>query len=168
MKEKTIILDGFSKTYAMTGWRLGYGVMNRELAAQIGKLMINSNSCAAAFTQIAGIEAIQGSQVASERMVHTFKERRDRVVELLNQVVGITCRKPRGAFYVFPNVTQLGRPEEEIQKSLLREAGVALLSGTAFGSYGAGFLRLSYATSMEQLEEGIARMGETLSHGRVR
>jgi aspartate/methionine/tyrosine aminotransferase len=168
MREKTIIVDGFSKTYAMTGWRLGYGVMNRELTEQIGKLMINSNSCAAAFTQVAGICAIQGSQVESEKMVHTFKERRDRVVELLNQVDGISCRKPRGAFYVFPNVKELGRPEEEIQKSLLREAGVALLSGTAFGSYGRGFLRLSYATSMTQLEEGIARMGETLSRVRAR
>jgi aspartate/methionine/tyrosine aminotransferase len=162
MKEKTIILDGFSKTYAMTGWRLGYGVMERHLAAQIGKLMINSNSCTAAFTQKAGIQAIQGPQDESERMITTFRQRRDRVVSLLNRIDRVSCRTPRGAFYVFPNVQEFGRPALEIQRMLLKEANVALLSGTAFGSYGEGYLRLSYAASMEQLEEGIERVGNAL------
>jgi aspartate/methionine/tyrosine aminotransferase len=163
MREKTIILDGFSKTYAMTGWRLGYGVMESALAEQIGKLMINSNSCTAAFTQVAGIEAICGDQTESEQMIEIFRKRRDRVVELLNRVDGISCRSPKGAFYVFPNVKELGRPALEIQKALLQEASVALLSGTAFGSYGEGYLRLSYATSMEKLEEGIERIGRAIA-----
>ena len=164
MRKKTIILDGFSKTYAMTGWRLGYGVMESALAEQIGKLMINSNSCTAAFTQVAGIEAIRGDQTESEQMIEIFRKRRDRVVELLNRVDGISCRSPKGAFYVFPNVKELGRPALEIQKALLQEASVALLSGTAFGSYGEGYLRLSYATSMEKLEEGIERIGRAIAH----
>jgi len=158
MKEKTILLDGFSKSYAMTGWRLGYGVMESNLAAQIAKLMINSNSCTAAFTQVAGIEAIRGPQDESVRMVEVFRRRKDRVVELLNQIEGVSCRSPKGAFYVFPNVKDLGLPALEIQRKLLKEANVALLSGTAFGTQGEGYLRLSYATSMEQLEEGIARI----------
>jgi aspartate/methionine/tyrosine aminotransferase len=162
MKEKTIILDGFSKTYAMTGWRMGYGVMESNLATQIGKLMINSNSCTAAFTQIAGIEAIQGPQDESEKMIEVFHQRRDRVVALLNQIRGVSCRTPRGAFYVFPNVKKLKRPALEIQRTLLKEANVALLSGTAFGSHGEGYLRLSYAASMDQLEQGIKRIGEVL------
>jgi aspartate/methionine/tyrosine aminotransferase len=158
MKEKTIVLDGFSKTYAMTGWRLGYGVMKAPLAEQIGKLMINSNSCTAAFTQVAGIEAIQGDQTESEKMIATFRERRDRVVELLNGIEKVSCRLPKGAFYVFPNVREYGRPALEIQRALLSEANVALLSGTAFGACGEGYLRLSYAASMDQLEEGINRI----------
>jgi len=162
MKRKTIILDGFSKTYAMTGWRLGYGVMESSLAEQIGKLMINSNSCTAAFTQIAGIEAIRGDQAESEKMIATFRDRRDRVVELLNRIEKVSCRSPKGAFYVFPNVKELGRPALEIQRALLQEANVALLSGTAFGAYGEGYLRLSYAASLEQLEEGIERIRTVL------
>lgn len=162
MKDKTIILDGFSKTYAMTGWRLGYGIMESKLATQIGKLMINSNSCTAAFTQIAGIEAIQGSQAESEKMIEVFRQRRDRVVKLLNQIEGVSCRTPKGAFYAFPNVQKLGMPASEIQRMLLKKAHVALLSGTAFGSYGEGYLRLSYAASMEQLEEGISRIQTVL------
>ncbi len=163
MKDKTIILDGFSKTYAMTGWRLGYGVMTASLAQQLGKLMINSNSCTAAFTQMAGIEALRGDQISSEEMVNVFRRRRDRVVELLNEIDGVTCRTPKGAFYAFPNVKAFGRPALELQRQLLETADVAVLSGTAFGQYGEGYLRLSYANSLEQLEEGIERIAELFS-----
>ncbi len=163
MKDKTIILDGFSKTYAMTGWRLGYGVMTASLAQQLGKLMINSNSCTAAFTQMAGIEALRGDQISSEEMVNVFRRRRDRVVELLNEIDGVTCRTPKGAFYAFPNVKAFGRTALELQRQLLETADVAVLSGTAFGHYGEGYLRLSYANSLEQLEEGIERIAELFS-----
>ena len=159
-KEKTILLDGFSKTYAMTGWRLGYGVMNQRLAAQITKLMVNSNSCTAAFTQKAGVAALQGDQGGVAEMCATFRRRRDRVVELLNAIEGVSCRSPKGAFYVFPNSRELGSDSAEIARYLLEEAGVALLSGTAFGRFGEGYLRLSSATSMELLEEGVAKMAE--------
>ncbi len=171
-KEKTIVLDGFSKTYAMTGWRLGYGVMHRRLAEQIAKLMVNSNSCTAAFTQKAGVAALRGDQRPVSEMCATFRRRRDRVVELLNQIDGVSCLTPRGAFYVFPNTRQLGPETAETARYLLEEAGVALLSGTAFGRFGEGYLRLSYATSMELLEEGIAKMGQAAeqlraAHGQV-
>ena len=162
MKDQTIILDGFSKTYAMTGWRLGYGVMKRELAEQITKLMVNSNSCTAAFTQFAGIQALKGDQSPVTSMVETFRQRRDRVVELLNQIEGVSCRLPRGAFYVFPNVKAFNLKSSQLADDLLRQAGVALLPGTSFGQYGEGYLRLSYATSMEQLEAGVARIAEAL------
>lgn len=162
MQEKTIILDGFSKTYAMTGWRLGYGVMERSLAQQIGKLMINSNSCTAAFTQMAGIAALSGDQGPSRRMLETFRQRRDRLVELLNQVRGVTCRIPLGAFYAFANVKSFGRPSREIQDLLLTRADLALLSGGAFGRFGEGYLRFSYAASMSDLEEGVRRMAGVL------
>ena len=163
MKEQTIILDGFSKTYAMTGWRLGYGVMQRGLAEQITKLMINSNSCTAAFTQLAGIAALQGDHGPSQKIVETFRRRRDRVVELLNQIEGISCQNPLGAFYVFPNVRKLGLKSSELADQLLQEAGIALLSGTAFGDYGEGYLRISYATSLEKLEEGIERIAASVA-----
>ena len=162
MKDQTIILDGFSKTYAMTGWRLGYGVMKRELAEQITKLMMNSNSCTAAFTQFAGIQALKGDQSPVTSMVETFRQRRDRVVELLNQIEGVSCRLPRGAFYVFPNVKAFNLKSSQLADDLLRQAGVALLPGTSFGQYGEGYLRLSYATSMEQLEAGVTRIAEAL------
>lgn len=162
MRERTIILDGFSKTYAMTGWRLGYGIMNRALAGHFGKLMINSNSCTAAFSQIAGIEALTGSQNAVEQMLTTFRRRRDRVVELLNGIDGVSCRAPKGAFYAFTNVKSLGLPSRTIQRRLLDEANVAVLPGSSFGEYGEGYLRLSYATSLEVLEEAIERMAEAL------
>ncbi len=162
MKDQTIILDGFSKTYAMTGWRLGYGVMKRELAEQITKLMVNSNSCTAAFTQFAGIQALKGDQSPVTSMVETFRQRRDRVVELLNQIEGVSCRLPRGAFYVFPNVKAFNLKSSQLADDLLRQAGVALLPGTSFGQYGEGYLRLSYATSMEQLEAGVTRIAEAL------
>jgi|SRR5579875_913092 len=158
MKERTVILDGFSKTYAMTGWRLGYGVMNRRLAAQVTKLMTNSNSCTAAFTQKAGVMALNGDQSAVAEMVETFRTRRDHLVKLLNEIKGVTCRTPRGAFYVFPNIQSLKRSSSDLARKLLREAGVAVLSGTAFGEYGEGYLRLSYATSVEMLEEGVRRI----------
>lgn len=163
MKERTIILDGFSKTYAMTGWRLGYGVMERSLAQQIAKLMINSNSCTAAFTQMAGIEALDGDQTAANEMVRTFQKRRDKVVKLLNELEGVSCRRPQGAFYVFPNIEKLGRSSIEIQNLLLQRAGVAVLSGTAFGKYGEGYIRLSYANSTQQLEKGIERIADFIA-----
>ena len=162
MKDQTIILDGFSKTYAMTGWRLGYGVMKRQLAEQITKLMVNSNSCTAAFTQFAGIQALKGDQSPVASMVDTFRQRRDRVVELLNQIEGVSCRLPRGAFYVFPNIKAFNLKSSQLSDDLLHRAGVALLAGTSFGEYGEGYLRLSYATSMEQLEAGVTRIAEAL------
>ena len=168
MKEQTIILDGFSKTYAMTGWRLGYGVMQQRLAKQITKLMINSNSCTATFTQLAGISALQGDHSLSEKMVETFRRRRDRVVELLNRIEGISCENPLGAFYVFPNVRKLGLKSLELADQLLKGAGIALLSGTAFGDYGEGYLRISYATSLEKLEEGIERIAAAVDRLVVR
>jgi aspartate aminotransferase len=160
MRERTIILDGFSKTFAMTGWRLGYGVMPARLAGHITRLMINSNSCTAAFTQLAGVAALKGDQEPVQRMVATFRRRRDRVVHLLNSIEGINCRTPRGAFYVFPGIAALDASSAEFSQLLLEKFGVALLAGTAFGRFGEGFLRISYATSMELLEEGIARIGE--------
>lgn len=163
MQAQTIILDGFSKSYAMTGWRLGYGVLpSLELAGQITKLMVNSNSCTPAFTQLAGVAALTGDHTPVRQMVETFRGRRDRVVKLLNEIPGVSCRLPRGAFYVFPNVKSFSRKSSDLATLLLNEAGVAVLSGTSFGRYGEGYLRLSYATSMELLEEGISKMAETL------
>ena len=167
MQEKTIILDGFSKAYAMTGWRLGYGVMQPELAVQIGKLMINSNSCTAAFTQLAGIAALTQDQGPTLHMVETFRGRRDRLVDLLNSVEGVSCRTPKGAFYAFPNVRSFGRTSREIQNLLLKTADLALLSGSAFGEFGEGYLRFSYAASMDKLEEGVRRMATVLESLRV-
>jgi aspartate/methionine/tyrosine aminotransferase len=165
MKELTIILEGYSKTYAMTGWRLGYGVMPVELAGQISRLMTNSNSCTAAFTQWAGIEALRGPQDASEAMVEAFRERRDAVVAGLNGIPGIRCLLPKGAFYVFPNVEGVGMGGDRFADHLLNEAGVALLSGTAFGACGEGFLRISYANSMENLKRAVARISDAV--GRI-
>jgi aspartate/methionine/tyrosine aminotransferase len=159
MKELVIILDGFSKAYAMTGWRLGYGVMPPPLAEHITRLMVNSNSCTASFTQLAGIAALQGDQTPVARMVAEFKRRRDLIVEGLNRLPGISCRLPRGAFYVFPNVKSLRRPSGEVAETLLNEAGVATLGGTAFGEYGEGYLRLSYANSEANLKMAVQRMG---------
>jgi aspartate/methionine/tyrosine aminotransferase len=158
MTELVIILDGFSKAYAMTGWRLGYGVMPRALAEHVTRLMVNSNSCTASFTQLAGIAALQGDQTPVGRMVAEFKRRRDLVVEGLNRLPGVSCRSPRGAFYVFPNVKALQRPSSEVAEALLNEAGVAVLGGTAFGEYGEGYLRLSYANSEANLRAALERM----------
>ncbi|PYO57619.1 MAG: aspartate aminotransferase [Candidatus Rokuibacteriota bacterium] len=158
MKDLVIILDGFSKSYAMTGWRLGYGVMPEVLAEHVTRLMVNSNSCTASFTQLAGIAALQGDQTPVARMVAEFRRRRDLIVEGLNGLPGVSCGRPRGAFYVFPNVTALRRPSAEVAEALLKEAGVAALGGTAFGQHGEGYLRLSYANSEANLRKALERM----------
>jgi aspartate aminotransferase len=162
MKELTIILDGFSKSYAMTGWRLGYGVMPRDLAEHVARLMVNSNSCTASFTQLAGIEALQGDQMPVQRMVAEFRRRRDVIVHGLNRLPGVTCRVPLGAFYVFPNVTALRRRSTEVADVLLREAGVAVLGGSAFGEHGEGYMRLSYANSEANIRAALERMRPVL------
>jgi aspartate aminotransferase len=159
-KDRTILLDGFSKTYAMTGWRMGYGVMRPDLATHMTRLMTNSNSCTASFTQVAGIEAIKGDQSSVDHMRDEFKKRRDVVVEGLNKIKGFSCRLPKGAFYVFPNVTKTGWKSKKLADALLEEAGVACLSGTAFGDFGEGYLRFSVANSMENLKAALDRVGE--------
>jgi aspartate aminotransferase len=163
MRERTIILDGFSKTYAMTGWRLGYGIMPTELAQQITRLMTNSNSCTATFTQLAGVEALSGSQDAPAAMVEEFRARRELIVNGLNAIPGITCRMPHGAFYAFPNITGTGLSSRELADLLLREAGVAALAGTAFGAFGEGYLRLSYANSRENIQTALDRIATSLA-----
>lgn len=162
MKEKTIILDGFSKTYAMTGWRLGYGVMRKDLAEKIAQLMVNSNSCTCAFIQMAGIEALRGPQDSVDQMVAEFRKRREIIVEGLNKIVGITCKKPKGAFYVFPNITGIGMRSKEFSDYLLNKAGVAVLPGTSFGKYGEGYLRISFANSVENIKKALERIEEAL------
>ena len=159
-RERTILLDGFSKTYAMTGWRMGYGVMRPDLAAQMTRLMTNSNSCTASFTQIAGVEALRGDQSSVDHMRDEFKRRRDAFVVGLNQVKGFSCRMPKGAFYAFPNITKTGWPSKKLADALLEEAGVACLSGTAFGDYGEGFLRFSVANSLENLNKALDRLNQ--------
>jgi len=163
MKERTILLDCFSKSVAMTGWRLGYGVMNKELAAQIAKLQTNCTSCTTSFVQRAGIAALQGPLEPSLQMVEQFKQRRDVIVDGLNAIPGISCLRPHGAFYVFPNVTGTGIDCRELADMILEEASVAVLSGTAFGQYGEGHLRLSYANSVENINEAVDRIHKLLS-----
>ena len=158
MLDKTIILDGFSKTYSMTGWRLGYGVMPLWVADAVDKLMVNSNSCTASFTQRAGLAALQGPQDDVDKMVAEFRRRRDAIVKGLNDIPGFRCSIPAGAFYVFPNVTGTGLSSRELADMLLNDAGVACLSGTAFGKYGDGYLRFSYANSLENIQEALARI----------
>ncbi|PSB49006.1 pyridoxal phosphate-dependent aminotransferase [Chroococcidiopsis sp. CCNUC1] len=158
MKERTILLDGYSKTYAMTGWRLGYGVAPQLLAQKLEQLTINSNSCTCSFTQIAGIEALTGTQEFVEQMVDEFRQRRDFIVDGLNAIAGIECVKPTGAFYVFPNVKQLPLSCDALADYLLAEAGVAVLSGSAFGRFGEGYLRLSYANSLANIREALDRI----------
>jgi len=158
MLEKTVILDGFSKTYSMTGWRLGYGVMPLWLADAVDKLMVNSNSCTASFTQRAGLAALTGPQDDVDRMVTEFRRRRDVIVKGLNEIPGFRCVVPDGAFYVFPNVSGTGVPSKELADMLLNDAGVACLSGTAFGSYGDGYLRFSYAASLENIQDALDRI----------
>ena len=160
MKERTILLDGFSKTYAMTGWRMGYGVMRADLAAHISRLMTNSNSCTASFTQIAGIEALRGPQDVVDTMRTEFQKRRDVMVAGLNKIKGFSCRLPKGAFYVFPNITKTGWPSKKLADSLLDDAGVAALSGTAFGDFGEGYLRFSVANSIENIEKALDRVSD--------
>lgn len=164
MKDQTIILDGFSKMYAMTGWRLGYGIANKTLAAHLGKLIVNSNSCTATFIQKAGIEALTGPQEASQQMVQTFKRRRDLIVKGLNAIPGVRCAMPHGAFYAFPNVESFGKKSDDIANYLLNEAGIACLAGTAFGEFGEGFLRFSYANSEENIQKGLERLGKALAN----
>ncbi len=163
MKERTILLEGHSKTYAMTGWRLGYGIAPIELADKITQLTINSNSCTATFTQFAGIEALTGPQDFVHEMVTEFRKRRDAIVDGLNAIDGVSCVNPLGAFYVFPNVTQLPLSCQALSDYLLEDAGVAVLPGTAFGEYGDGYLRLSYANSLENIQDALARMDSAIS-----
>jgi aspartate/methionine/tyrosine aminotransferase len=160
MQERTIILDGFSKTYAMTGWRLGYGVMNETLVKEIANLQINCASCVNAATQVAGIEALTGPQDAAREMVRTFDRRRALIVKGLNEIPGISCVMPVGAFYAFPNVTQLPISSSDLARRLLDESGVAVLSGTAFGEYGQGYLRLSYANSEANIQRALERIAD--------
>ena len=157
-KDRTIILDGFSKTYAMTGWRMGYGVMRADLATHVARLMTNSNSCTASFTQVAGIEALKGDQGSVDKMNAEFKHRRDVFVAGLNKIKGFSCRLPKGAFYTFPNITKTGWPSKKLADAMLEEAGVACLSGTAFGAHGEGYLRFSVANSLENLNKALARI----------
>jgi aspartate/methionine/tyrosine aminotransferase len=163
--ERTILLDGFSKAYAMTGWRMGYGVMRPDLATHIARLMTNSNSCTASFTQMAGIEALRGDQSSVEHMRREFQKRRDVFVDGLAQVKGFSCRLPKGAFYVFPNITGTGWQAKKLADALLEEAGVACLSGTAFGEHGEGYLRFSVANSLENLQRALERIARwTMQH----
>ena len=162
-KERTILLDGFSKTYAMTGWRMGYGVMRPDLAAQIARLMTNSNACTASFSQIAGIEALHGDQSSVYHMREEFQRRRDMFVAGLNRIKGFSCRMPKGAFYVFPNVTATGWKSKPLADALLEEAGVACLSGTSFGQFGEGYLRFSIANSLENLSKALERVQAWMS-----
>jgi aspartate/methionine/tyrosine aminotransferase len=156
--DKTVILDGFSKTYSMTGWRLGFGVMPQKLADAVNLLMVNSNSCTATFTQKAGLAALQGPQDDVQTMVTEFRRRRDAIVRLLNEVPGFRCSTPAGAFYAFPNVTGTGMPSKDLADLLLNEAGVACLNGAAFGKHGDGYLRFSYANSLANIEEAVRRI----------
>jgi aspartate aminotransferase len=158
MKTRTILLDGHSKTYAMTGWRLGYGIAAQPIIEKIERLTINSNSCTCSFTQIAGIEALKGSQNFVAQMVAEFQRRRDVIVAGLNAIEGISCINPSGAFYAFPNVKKVPLFCEALANYLLEEAGVAVLSGKAFGKFGEGYLRISYANSLENIMEALARI----------
>jgi len=160
MLERTILLDGHSKTYAMTGWRLGYGVMPADLASAVAKLQTNCTSCTAAFTQVAGAEALTGPQDAAQAMVAEFKTRRGLLVAGLNAIEGISCLLPRGAFYVFPNISSLGLTSKQVESRLLDEFGVAALAGTSFGAYGEGYLRFSYANSQENIKKALDRFAD--------
>jgi aspartate/methionine/tyrosine aminotransferase len=162
MAERTVIMDGFSKTYAMTGWRLGYGIMPKELARRVGLLLTHSVGSTAEFTQYAGIEALTGDQTQVDGVVAEYQRRRDAIVDGLNSLPGISCQIPQGAFYVFPNITALGKSSDEVANWILEEAGIALLPGSAFGKYGEGYLRLSYANSVENIERAIEKMAKIL------
>jgi len=159
-KERTILLDGFSKTYAMTGWRLGYGVMRADLAAKIGRLATNCHSCTATFSQMAAIEALKGGQSAVATMREAFRERRDYFIERVNQIKGFHCIPPHGAFYAFANITQTGWKSKDLADALLEETGVALLSGTAFGAHGEGYVRFSIANSIENIAKALDRIDQ--------
>ena len=158
MKERTILVHGFSKTYAMTGWRLGYSVGNAQVIANMSKLQVNIASCAAAFSQMAGIEALRGPQDSVGQMVREYLKRRDAIVQALNSIKGFSCKTPTGAFYAFPNIKRTGMKARELMEFLLNKAHVASVHGTAFGRYGEGYLRFSYATSLENIREGMERV----------
>jgi aspartate/methionine/tyrosine aminotransferase len=164
MAERTIILDGFSKTFAMTGWRLGYGLFPKEIAKVVAKLQTNCTSCTSSFSQMAGVEALSDRTLPMVNdFLKEFERRRDIIVDGLNRIPGIRCHRPHGAFYVFPNITGTGMSSQECADFLLNEAGVACLSGTAFGAYGEGFIRFSYATSVENIEEALRRVESALA-----
>jgi aspartate/methionine/tyrosine aminotransferase len=160
MRGRTILVDGFSKTYAMTGWRLGYAVMPEPLAERVELLLTHSVGCSAAFTQAAGLEAVTGPQDDVDRMVAVFQSRRDRMVERLNAIPGVRCQTPQGAFYAFPNVSAFGIPSDELAMRILDETGVAVLSGRGFGAHGEGYLRLCYANSLENIERALERVAD--------
>jgi len=162
MAERTVVLDGFSKTYAMTGWRLGFGIMEKALATHVARLMTNSNSCTASFVQRAGMAALTGPQTEIDAMVAEFRVRRDLMVEGLNALPGITCFRPRGAFYVFPNIRRTGMKSADLATALLEQAGIAGLSGHTFGAHGEGYLRFSYANSLDNLRTALHSLGEYL------
>jgi aspartate aminotransferase len=168
MAERCVLMDGLSKAWAMCGWRLGFGAMPVELAQRMDTLMINTSSCAAAFTQWAAVEALEGeaSEAAVRAMLAEFSERRDAVVAGLNAIPGVRCHRPAGAFYVFPNIEETGWGERALQRALLEEAGIAVLAGTAFGEQGRGYLRLSYANSVPNLERGVERIAGLLASSR--
>ena len=163
MAERTIICDGFSKTYAMTGWRLGYGIMPAALAERVELLLTHSVGCTASFTQAAGVEALTGPQTRVAEVVAEYQRRRDVLVAGLNAIPGVRCRKPQGAFYVFPNVASFGKSSDWLADYLLNEAGVAVLPGTSFGPHGEGYLRLVFANSLDNIELALAQMAEALA-----
>ena len=162
MLERTILLDGFSKTYSMTGWRLGYAVAPAGIAEKLTQLMINSNSCTCSFVQMAGVAALRGSQDFVEKMTDEFRQRRDAIVTGLNQIEGISCLSPAGAFYAFPNVSQLPLGDKDLADYLLKTAGVATLPGSSFGSCGEGYLRLSYANSLENINRAVEQIEQAV------
>jgi aspartate/methionine/tyrosine aminotransferase len=163
MQERTIILDGFSKTFAMTGWRLGYGLFPKEMAKVVAKLQTNCTSCTSSFSQIAGIEALDDRTLPHvDVFLKEFERRRDAIVDGLNSIPGFRCHKPHGAFYVFPNITGTGMTSQQAADFLLNEAGVACLSGTAFGAHGEGFIRFSYANSIENINEALNRINDAI------
>jgi aspartate aminotransferase len=168
MRERTVLMDGLSKSYAMTGWRLGYAVAPKALAAKLDQLMINSSSCAAGFTQMAAIEALSApeSEHAVHRMVKVFERRRDLVVDGLNAIPGVRCAKPQGAFYAFPNIQGTGFNERELADRLLTEAGVAVLPGTAFGEAGKGYIRIAYTQSEDELKRGLKQIADFIAANR--
>jgi aspartate/methionine/tyrosine aminotransferase len=163
MAERTIVLDGFSKTYAMTGWRLGYAIVPDELVLPFSRLIINSVSCTASYSQIAAVEALTGPQDSVDAMVREFRARRDLIVAGLNAIDGIRCLEPAGAFYVFPNVAGTGRNGEQLADALLYEGGVSVLAGTAFGSSGLDYVRISYANSQEKIRAALERLAGVVS-----
>jgi aspartate/methionine/tyrosine aminotransferase len=162
MAQRTIICDGFSKTYAMTGWRLGFGIMPAPLAERVELLLTHSIGCTASFTQMAGLEALQGDQEQVEAVVAAYRQRRDALVDGLNNIPGVHCRRPQGAFYAFPNVAELGRGSDWLADFLLEEAGVAVLPGTSFGRNGEGYLRLCFANSLENILAAVEKISLAL------